>query len=466
MIALGIRYLTRRCVAVNANKTEVEWPPHPGRVFMALAAAHFESPDPAPAEREALRWLERQIPPAISETAPEGQRSGVEGYVPANDATGGIVSRPRSARRFTSKYVGDTPVLLRWDAEPSPEVRRALEGLCARVTRIGHSSSLVQLWLAGPASEAPNWRPVAFAPNARNLRVASGGTLSRLVRSFAQQERPRLNGWQPYSSNQSEGLPAIPGPFSPEILVFSCDKERSTRLGLASTLQLTSALRNAAMNLSVQPPPEWLSGHAPSGDPSALPHCAFFPLPFVGGEHGDGHLLGVALAIPAGLSDERLRPALGALLFDDAGSDRELSLWCKAWRWVVRRETSSLPPLNLRAATWTGPSRSWASVTPVVLHHHPKPNRPGDVERIVREAFLSAGYPEPERLTVQPASIFRGAGHARELPAYDEGGARMCRYQIHVVAHFAGCVAGPMLVGRGRFRGYGLLRPIAAERAS
>lgn len=461
MIALGIRYLTRRCVALNANKTEVEWPPHPGRVFMALAAAHFESPEPAPAEREALRWLERQVSPAISETALEGQRTGVEGYVPANDSAGGIVGRARSARRFTSKYVGDAPVLLRWDAEPSPEVRRALDSLCARVTRIGHSSSLVQMWLTDPGGEDLNWRPVGFAPDAKNMRVASGGALSSLESAFAQQERPRLTHWQPYAALVgARPRPAV-GPFRSDIIIFAADSG-GTRLGLASTLQVTSALRSAAMKLSLQqPPPEWLSGHTQGGDPSALPHCAFFPLPFVGGEHGDGHLQGVAMAIPGGLADEQLRPVLGPLLFDAEGEDRALSLWCKEWRWTVRRETSSLPDYNLRAASWTGPSRFWASVTPVVLHHYPKPNRAGDVERIIHEAFRSAGYPEPERLAVRPASAFRGAGHARELPVYDEGGPGMCRYQVHVTVRFAEPVAGPVLVGRGRFRGYGLLRPVA-----
>jgi CRISPR-associated protein Csb2 len=56
MIALGIRYLTKYAVATNLARQPAEWPPHPGRIFMAMAASHFESGADAE-ERTALEWL-------------------------------------------------------------------------------------------------------------------------------------------------------------------------------------------------------------------------------------------------------------------------------------------------------------------------------------------------------------------------------------------------------------------------
>ena len=42
MLALGIRCLTGYAVATDvSNREQAEWPPHPARVFMALAAAYF-----------------------------------------------------------------------------------------------------------------------------------------------------------------------------------------------------------------------------------------------------------------------------------------------------------------------------------------------------------------------------------------------------------------------------------------
>jgi CRISPR-associated protein Csb2 len=284
--------------------------------------------------------------------------------------------------------------------------------------------------------------------------------------------RPVLTSWQTYSKTfvrDSKAL-IIDGPFDSDILIFSPrsagpGEDDSSRLGLAATLQITSALRDAAMKSAVAAP-EWLSGHRPDGTPSIDPHVAFFPLPFIDAPHADGHIMGLAMAIPRALAayEDRstaLRRVLQPLLFDKSGNERTISLWRgNAWKWHVQREKRDYPPFNLRPSTWTGPGSEWASVTPVVLHHYPKQNRAGDVERIVLEAFESAGLPVPVDLRVQPVSHFRGAGHARSLPSFTEGGEKMCRYQTHVVATFASPVRGPVLVGRGRFRGYGLFRPV------
>ena len=158
-----------------------------------------------------------------------------------------------------------------------------------------------------------------------------------------------------------------------------------------------------------------------------------------------------------------LRQVLGPLFFDEkTGEERPVRLWKlhdgrKVWSWDLERETRERPPLNLRRAGWTGPSRTWTSVTPVVLHHFPK--KDGDVERIVREAFVSALLPEPPEVRIDRISSVAGAGRAMSLPPFTEGGANLCRYQIHMRVRFEEPVRGPVLVGRGRFRGYGLFRP-------
>ena len=65
MFALGIHYLNGWAMATHpADRESPEWPPHPDRVFMALAAAYFET-DEDPAEWDALNWLEKQPPPQV-----------------------------------------------------------------------------------------------------------------------------------------------------------------------------------------------------------------------------------------------------------------------------------------------------------------------------------------------------------------------------------------------------------------
>ncbi len=471
MTALGIRYLTG-CSVSSDMARQPEFPPHPGRVFMALAAAYFETGGDA-GERSALEWLERHAPaPRISAAGfsprvAAGSTRPAETYVPVNDKlspAGGAGMRGRQSRSFPTVRPHDDKVFLIWDDDPPEDIRASLKRLCSKVTRIGHSSSLVQLWLHDhPDSVKPTLTPDDSAPG-RRLRIPEPGTLAYLESAFAQGERPRLPRWQGYSEPRgASASPPLEGVFDPNLIVLA--KSEGRVLGLESTLQLTRALRSAAMKSALnRQPTEWLSGHEPGGGPSQKPHAAFFPLPFVGARHADGHILGLAVAIPKHVAQDEARQAIGALLFHpDSGADRSIHLWRSdpSWEWQLRRELRDQPPTALAVATWTGPSRKWASVTPVVLHHYPKKkDREEDVVRIVGEAFATAGLPVPIAVRIRPASELEGAPHALAMPPFTEGGESLCRFQTHVVAEFAQEVRGPVLVGRGRYRGYGLLRPL------
>lgn len=88
-LTISLRFTTGRCVATSvSSRDEPEWPPHPGRVFMAMAAAFFESEgteQEKQAEREALNWLAAQsIAPEIR-AVQASERSVFTCYVPVND---------------------------------------------------------------------------------------------------------------------------------------------------------------------------------------------------------------------------------------------------------------------------------------------------------------------------------------------------------------------------------------------
>ena len=88
MLALEVEYLTGRSVASMPNdRDQAEWPPHPGRLFMALVAAHMERDPGDSAERAALLWLEGLSPPEIS-AADADPRDVLEVFVPVNDNFG------------------------------------------------------------------------------------------------------------------------------------------------------------------------------------------------------------------------------------------------------------------------------------------------------------------------------------------------------------------------------------------
>lgn len=88
MLAVELTFLTGRYVATAYNtRTGSEWPPHPARLFSALAATHFAAdtdPEQRERERAALEWLEGQGPPAIH-ASPAVARDVVTVFVPVND---------------------------------------------------------------------------------------------------------------------------------------------------------------------------------------------------------------------------------------------------------------------------------------------------------------------------------------------------------------------------------------------
>jgi CRISPR-associated protein Csb2 len=99
-----------------------------------------------------------------------------------------------------------------------------------------------------------------------------------------------------------------------------------------------------------------------------------------------------------------------------------------------------------------------------VLHHYPK-KREGHAEQILADALATAKYPEVEWIRISSASKFQGANSVSNMPPYTQGGETLCRYQVHAFIRFREKVEGPVLVGRGRYRGYGLFRPVVRQEA-
>src|ERR1035437_179065 len=143
MLTLGIEYLTGYAVATDpADRDRPEWPPHPARMFMALAAAYFETGEAAP-ERDALRWIEGMDAPAIIASEAD-VREPVVHYVPVNDelhADGAPlpILRGRQPRGFPPVRPHHPTVYYQWDhVTASADQLAALDALCGKVTRIGH----------------------------------------------------------------------------------------------------------------------------------------------------------------------------------------------------------------------------------------------------------------------------------------------------------------------------------------
>ncbi len=535
MLTLGIEYLTGYAVATSTGDRAVaEWPPHPGRVFMAMAAAYFESrPESLETEaiqswqeeEEALRWLEKLEAPLIFGSETIDRRDVVDVFVPPNDM--GPTKRTiipayrtnRQPRTFPKVRPHQSMLYLHWPApEPTDTQRAALERICAKVIRIGHSSSLVRMWSSeSPPDEPSGWVPAPEDNATRSLerfRMPGPGCLDYLreqyngeaverfydfyvgIQSTQGKEqkalkaefeaefgvpwkasltapafrRPVLSMTQAYqriSNNPDEASP-VSTVFDDTLLIL--DKREGPSLGLESTWQLLTALRGA-IEKHTAPTPEWVNGHKSDGKPSEHPHLALIPLGFVGNEHADGHLLGVALAFPRAVSPQDRGKLVGKLLYDAKGLSQELKLTLgKLGVWTLGEELRPSSPKALRSTTWTGPAEVWASVSPVVLDRHPKTDPRKDrgghlaeVATIITESCRRIGLPDPVEIDIDKTSWHRGTPRAKPGPdGYPlmptrPGGPN--RRQVHVWLRFDRPVLGPVLLGAGRYRGYGLCKP-------
>lgn len=520
MLAFGIRYLNDFAAAAEPdNRERAEWPPHPARVFMALAAAHFQT-GADPAERAALLWLEGTerggeiSAPAIA--APDAiQRAVVTHYVPVNDKSGPSkallhslpLTRDRQERTFARAWLDADRVYLVWpDLDPPEHHRRALAGLCAKVTRIGHSTSLVQMWLAEPEEVgAPNWIPDDERAVV-SLRIPGPGTLAyleeqynaaaveeygklkvaeleaddpqseraarrRLREAFGDQpppqQRPRLSLYHGYAPPVQE--PAEEGPpgtvFSPHFVVLELRFQQGPcqRLDLTAVAAVAKRWREAILahsNGLSEAVRLLLSGHDADGGPAETPHLTFLPLAFVGHEHAGGHLLGMGLVLPAGISRDERREALRAI-----AAVRELKLG-PLGVWKVEPVTASQPPWNLRPETWTAyprGARYWSTVTPIAFDRHPKAK---DRARLQEEtaAMISAacariGLPAPREVIVTHVCAHLGVPPSFAFPLLRRKDGSERRH-THAILVFDKPVVGPVLIGAGRYRGYGACRPL------
>ena len=308
----------------------------------------------------------------------------------------------------------------------------------------------------------------SFARSPREQRSHVGDLKAELAERFPngvprRPARPATGLWQGYARpRQAErGATTVHSVFDPRIVVLAI---RGRRVSLPATLKLTAALRGLLMReYPLQPPPEWFSGHRSDGKPTVSPHMALAPFPFVGAPHADGRIMGLALILPRGLSPVEAGRGLDSILHDPAtGLPRTHRLFDGQWlECTVELDARERPPINLNPHTWTARSRTWASVTPVVLNRHfDGKDRWERAADSVKDACRHIGLPRPAGVVLHPVSRVEGVPHAREFPRLVRKRDSGRQSHAHAVIVFDTPVSGPVLVGAGRFRGYGLCRPM------
>ncbi|MGH3831519.1 MAG: type I-G CRISPR-associated protein Csb2 [Pseudonocardiaceae bacterium] len=394
-------------------------------------------------------------------------------------------NRNRQPRTFPTVTPAQPTVWFVWPmADPEEATRVALDGLLARVARIGHSSTLVSCRL-GEACD----RPVTLVPRPDGgtvLRVPGVGLLDRLEREHSRHQGTRerlLPAAMTTYGPLDAPLPSQPtGVHSGDWIVLDLPTrtdagERHLAVQLTRALELTRAVRDALVEHEPPTAVGLISGRFPDNQPH--PHVAVVPLPDVGHPWADGTVRGVALVLPRDGPREHLEGALRnwqASGLEVWLENREAPVTFGSARIVPAEQGWSEFPRPLRRATWCRPSRQWVSVTPVALDrfvrslHHPTRHDVSDehAREIVRQSCVHTDLPEPVDVVISPvgmvAAVARaatgGPQRSRAFPRFVAAGSRELKQTVHVALTFAEKVRGPVLLGAGRYLGYGLFLPM------
>jgi CRISPR-associated protein Csb2 len=469
MFALRVTYLTGRVYSSafddGDDKREPEWPPHPSRLFSAFVAAWGDSGMDEEL-RSGLEWIEQQGPPTIyaGDCTP---RKVVQAFVPVNDAMTLPEDRPRKPRTFPNAALSTPDVYFVWDSTPPTDALAAIERILERTSSLGHSSSLIA---AEIVDRVPDERWTVWIPNASEglrLRVPYPDRLNELIERYERFSKDPSKVHRPSRGKTTlYARPAEPRRETPQGVfdrMIILRRDAGPRGSLRSALSVVTAFRGALLKLAPQPVPEFLSGHAPESTPenpvrSERPHVSLVALPFAGAPHATGDLMGVAVLLPGTLTNKEREICWAAI-----GKIENLRMPWGSWEVsVVDAEESRR---TLLPDTWSRPHHIWSTVTPFVFDRYPKDPYGEEAERIVLEAFVRVGLPEPEEVQLHYNAWHSAVPKASAFPAASARSGKPQRYHNHVWARWDRPIRGPVVAGAGRYYGYGLFRPLFEKEA-
>ena len=485
-----------------------EWPPAPARLFQALVAGAANGACLAEGDRRALEWLEKLEPPVIA--APV-VRKGLpfSNFVPNNDrdAVDGGPKRLNAIRtaKTMRPYIfnADIPLLFVWlfgGGGTDEERARTICEVAERLYQLGRGVDMA--WaraemLDGNKIDArlAEYEGVVHRPNGNG-----GGTALLCPRqgSLAHLEA-RFQGRRFASNRVGQSVRRLfsrsPEPrFTP--VSYDCQPERHlfemrpvisdgsfASWPSARAVELVAGLRDKAAARLKEALPEdaarlpqdaariervLVGRGATEADKAA--RVRIVPIPSIGHAHADTAVRRVVVEIPppCPLRADDIAWAFSGLDESDPATGEIL------WHLEPGDDTSMLERYGIGATDRDG-FRVWRSVTPLALpmarRRRIEPARRADeakgaVERAAEETRAVAAI----RQALRHAGVRAAVAELRvQREPFDRLGERAesfavgTRFSGHALWHasitFAEPVAGPVLLGDGRFLGLGLMRP-------
>ena len=444
--------------ANTGRSTMAEWPPSPARLFSALVAADGTRENCRMTNGAELAWFEKLPAPTIFTHARPCQNVLQPRYVVRHEGTASASTQQEYVGRNAALVrpgvraaLRDAHVVFKWDAEaPAP----TFEALCYRAARIGYlgcSDSPVRVPLH---TQLPNRSEgtEAYVPDDSGdvlVRVQEQGDLEILDRIFdewrkhgaavARHQFPVLRHMVRYRSP----LQARVVDRGEVVAWLRLGRYVSGRRVSAVTALFKEALLSQHQRIHGEPAGV-LHGHGFVGKGYEL--ARYLALPDVGSRRSHGRIHGLALWMPPG-SDSTCR----RMARDAAHSIRNLN--GRGVDVSVFPHEGEVRPLAAAPWRWLKASRKWVTAFPAI--HERRRNT--DLAEVARWCS-HAGLPEPVGFRSERTPLLRGAIDL--APTEVNRRNRIGLPYSHVEIRFAERVPGPVVIGSGRQRGFGLCVPV------
>ena len=441
----------------TGHSTRGEWPPAPSRLFAALVAADGTGQRCRVTDGSELLWFE-QLPAPLIYADPQVCHQPLhlryvvkQTHGPAKGAHQEYVARSGTIFRPGARVaLRDPRVVYRWDVDVPDPVLRSLRQRAARVGYLGTADSSARVRVETRMPQPIPER--AFEPDDGGdlvLGIPQPGDVRILDRMYEQwRERgasvtrsqfPALRHEARYRSSGSTVTPD-----SAEVVAW-------LRLGTAVSGRRVSAL-TALFKEGVLSQYQRIHG-----DPPAVLHghgfaergyeiARLLALPDVGYRHSRGRIHGLALWMPPNSDRLTRRKARDAAFSIRRLTGRGIDV-------LVAPREDETRPMAANPARWLRRSRRWATAFPAIHERH----RPLDLPELSRWC-RHAGIPEPVAFRSGRTPFVTGAADLAPVEVNRPG--RPGLPYSHVDLQFAEPITGPVVIGGGRQRGFGLCVPM------
>lgn len=471
-LLISVRFHEGRYHGERDGFREGGWPPSPGRLFQALVAAAARGAAIPAGEHAALRWLEELAPPRVA-APPSHRGKSVPQFVPNNDmdAVGGDPNRVadiRVGKHWRPIYFDPAlPVCYIWHFDPPDVCARTICEVANGLYQLGRGIDMASATGEVVTEEQVEERLASYGVvrspgGVGSVAVACSGTLDSLVAKYDDARRRFVTESQGtlFVQPRRARFHHVAYDAPPRRLHFELrDGPDFAPQPLRTAGVFVAAIRDAAASRLAEALPKKaqverliMGRNAAAQDVSR--RLRIVPVPSLGTTHTDPSIRRVMVELPPEFPFVR-EDLKWAFTAQSAGAA------LAACRLVSTNDAAM-------ADRYTRPARLFRSITAVALSRTARPTRGplasqrrrdenqavGAVFHALRHAGIRTRptHVEVRRTPLQP----RG----QPAEAFAAGTRFPRRVMWHVELRFATDVAGPLILGDGRFLGLGLMVPV------